>query len=608
MSNERLVGPLPAPPPSEHRQRDAKAENQTGIHPILSSPTGRQQQQQHLSHPYQNLVTISSFMADYRARKTIALGNHKRRGSDSRILGLDDHDATEQLSSHDYYSAAVHVFAQTQMSRQKAGLGHNANVENADGLQQLVQSHSAALNAAILHAENERPVGMPFFMPSAEDMCSWHSFLCPDHPQTGQYRKSPCRLGRTEFTHPDDLESEMNAFSKAMEQLHSKWTNLIHVGSTDPQNEEILIVSTYYCVALAAIMLYGILDIHCFKDGNGRIARICTNWVLRKVLGLPFTIVITANPSQRSEYTANVKSALQWIISLKEVDPTNPDFPLSVTHGTMHPTPHIEYGIFQDLIYMLLDRIAHACHECQRVIAEKSQAATANEEARIAREVRERAATGQCCICLEENPNILTICCGQATHLNCLAEWLGTASNCVACRKPLPTLSVRQQQSTEQRSAALIIPQSPVPINAHSNPRNDVWNRVLTNMLWEAAESADDAYCDNHECSNRAAVDCPNFMCRVCCLSYGDEECERHGDLPQLQHQGSLPTAVSMDDQTVSPVEEAEMDEPVSPRSQGLSGCRRCTNRAAIDCENQMCGRHCVMNGWHSCTRHNTFR
>jgi fido (protein-threonine AMPylation protein) len=614
MSNERLVGPLPAPPPPDHhlRSETAVTEQRQGLNPPLS-PTERQHHHhtnQHSSHPYQNLVTISNFIADYRARKMIAAGKHKRRGSDSRIIGLDDEDASQQNASKDYYSAAIHAFAQMQMSRQKAGLGNNANVENADGLQQLVQSHAAALNAAILHAERERVPGASFEIPSKQDLCSWHAFLCPNHPQSGEYRNNPSKSGRTSFTPAEELDQEMDAFSNAMQQLHSKWTNQIHIGSAGTHSEESLVVSTYYCVALAAIMLYGILDLHCFADGNGRMARICTNWVLREVLGLPFTIVITVNPSQRAEYIASIKKSLRWIMSLQDLDPSNPDFPMSVTHGK-HSNSHIEFGIFQDLIYMLLDRIAHACNECQRVIAEKSHAATASEEARIAREVRERAAVGQCCICLEENPNILTICCGQATHLNCLAEWLGTANNCVACRKPLPTLNVGHHQTAtipgEERPPVFTIPQSPQPINAHSNPRNDVWNRVLTNMLWEAAESADDIYCDNDECSNRAANDCPNFMCRVCCQSYGEEECSRHGDLPQLQQQSDVSTAMSTDDHTAI-AEEADMDEPVSPRSQSLPSCRRCTNRAAMDCENQMCGRHCVMNGWYSCTRHNTFR
>jgi hypothetical protein len=260
---------------------------------------------------------------------------------------------------------------------------------------------------------------------------------------------------------------------------------------------------------------------------------------------------------------------------------------------------------------MLLDRIAHACNECQRVIVEKSNAATAHEEARIARQLRERAAAGLCCICLEENPNILTICCGQAIHLNCLAEWLGTASNCVACRKPLPTLQVRNPQSTTQVEERLPMPPDlpstePFTVNAHSNSRNDVWSRVLTNMLWEAAESAGEALCDYHECSNRAANDCPNFMCRICCQMYGEVECYRHGDFPQLQQS----SATASDDHTAVPEEDDYGNNSLLPLdiSPGPPMCRSCTNRAAVDCENQMCGRHCVMRGWYSCIRHNTFR
>jgi hypothetical protein len=631
MSNERLVGSLPAPPPDhytgEHRNRPE-------VGGVTAAGYERQQQLQndhHLhqqrsshstSHPYQNLVTISRFMADYRARKVLAFSNMKTSGSSSRDSGVRTNSNTSETgegesAAEDYYASALRDFAQTQLDRQKAGLGTNANVESSDGLVQLVQSHASALNAAMIHAGNDDVTGT-FKIPSKEVICSWHALLCPNHPQSGRFRSSQAKAGNTIFCPSQDLDSEMGSFALAMECLHSRWSNQILVGisganSAGPQTEESLITSTYYCVALAAIVLYSILDIHSFADGNGRMGRICTNWVLRKVLGLPFTVTITANPSQRLEYTAGLKNALWWIQCLKDVDPTNPDFPRSVTHGR-HSSSHIEFGIFQDLIYMLLDRIAHACNECQRVVTEKSQAATAHEEARIARRVRERAAAGQCVICLEDNPNILTICCGQAIHLNCLAEWLGTASNCVACRQALPTLQVRQHNQENSvpdedgHDGQLI-----EPINAHSNPRNDVWNSVLTNMLWEAAESADVIDCDNHGCSNRAATNCVNFMCRVCCQAYGEEYCSRHGEIIQQQPQSQIDemnttTTEEQPEPAVTDTSTATDDEPVSPRSQSLPVCRRCSNRAAVDCENQMCGRHCALNGWFDCDRHNTIR
>ena len=587
MSNERLVGPIPAPPPSGlAAQAQATSTQDEGVE-STSDHTPTQQQSNSVTHPYQNLLTISRFISDFKARKTIA-GNRLNESfrSNSREIQACESSAEET----ERYISAVRAFAQKQMDRQSAGLGSNARSESAGGLVHLVQSHTSAMNAAMMHAEMETMKG-EFKFPAKGDLNLWHSLLCPSHEQSGKFRTKQAKSGKTLFCPPDNLDCEMDSFAEAMQQLYSKWSSLILVGSSSPtagpQREESLVTSTYYSVALAAVMLYGIMDVHPFADGNGRLGRICFNWVLRRILGLPFTITISVNPTQRAEYMACLKTSLRWILSLKDVDPSNPDFPLSITHGEKQSSYHIENGIFQDLIHTILDRIAHACNECQRVISEKSNAAVADEEARIAREVREKAAAGQCVICLDDHPNILTVCCGQACHLNCLAEWLGTASNCVACRKPLPTLQVRQSDPDEDTPPSEIeAPGVPEPINARANPRNDVWNRVLTNMLWEAAESADDMFCDNDECQNRAASDCPNFMCRVCCQSYGRDDCERH--FPHLQEtdeSGSTHTAMS-------PIAHDEDDEPVSPRSQALPRCRRCNNRAAMDCENQMCGRH----------------
>jgi hypothetical protein len=628
MSNERFVGPLPAPPPRNHSGK-ATGDDTLKQAAFTEEKSDHTPTQHHLaSHPYQNLLTISRFMSDFKARKTLA-GN--RLSESFRIHNTEMQINESSVEETDRYLSAVDAFAKTQMDRQNAGLGSSARVESAGGLVQLVQSHGSAINAAIMQAEMEMEK-REFKIPARSDLCFWHSVLCPNHEQSGKFRTTPAKAGKTAFCHPADLDSELESFAAAMEQLYSKWASQILAGpsspsaSAGPQREESLITSTYYSVALAAVMLYGTTDIHPFADGNGRLGRICTNWTLRRILGLPFTITIAVNPTQRAEYMAGLKTSLRWILSLRDVDPSNPDFPLSVTHGTKQSTYHIENGIFQDLIHLLLDRIAHACNECQRVVTERADVATANEEARIARQVREKAAAGQCgkfiwcisfvkittssthatcalsVICLEENPNILTVCCGQATHLNCLAEWLGTASNCVACRKPLPTLQVRQHSQQVEAPPAEIETQGfSQPINAHANPRNDVWNRVLTNMLWEAAESADDMFCDNDECQNRAASDCPNFMCRVCCQSYGRDDCERHS--PHLQE-----TDESISTHTAASPLADDDDEPVSPRSQALPRCRRCSNLAATDCENQMCGRHCVLRGRHSCSRHNTIR
>ena len=51
------------------------------------------------------------------------------------------------------------------------------------------------------------------------------------------------------------------------------------------------------------------------------------------------------------------------------------------------------------------------------------------QEAQAAKQFREKAAKSTCVICLEDGPNIATLCCGKAVHLNCLAEWLVTKNS-----------------------------------------------------------------------------------------------------------------------------------------------------------------------------------
>jgi hypothetical protein len=55
-----------------------------------------------------------------------------------------------------------------------------------------------------------------------------------------------------------------------------------------------------------------------------------------------------------------------------------------------------------------------------------------------ARKMREKAAAGSCYICFEGNPNIASLCCGHAVHLNCLSKWLETHTTCPQCRATMP--------------------------------------------------------------------------------------------------------------------------------------------------------------------------
>ena len=76
-----------------------------------------------------------------------------------------------------------------------------------------------------------------------------------------------------------------------------------------------------------------------------------------------------------------------------------------------------------------------------------------------------------CMICHEEGPNIATLCCGAAVHLNCMAKWLADAPqpSCIRsylrtqlrmCARP-SALKLIFLSSSAPRSAARPIPSYP---------------------------------------------------------------------------------------------------------------------------------------------------
>jgi len=242
---------------------------------------------------------------------------------------------------------------------------------------------------------------------SPELLLRWHAWLLGDglEQEAGTFRS-------------ETMSKRVGALCAALE---DHWLPNIR---KDPAN-------AVRIAAFAAAAVMGILNLLPFKAGNQRLARILLNWSLRRA-GLPFCIILYSCRGEKLEYHASIESTRQnfFLVPRGGVDDHDMTRILQTTSGL---TPLVAY---------LLSRIARAATELCRLVEQKSLMASTESEARLVRLAREKTATeGFCIICLDDNPNIATLCCGKPVHFNCLAEWLSSNASCPQCRSSLPSLS-----------------------------------------------------------------------------------------------------------------------------------------------------------------------
>jgi fido (protein-threonine AMPylation protein) len=562
---------------------------------------------------------------------------HQQLQTISRFL--TQHRATMALNNTPYYQPTMDNFSATQLDRQSAGLRTNTNANTAQGSNQVMERHRSVLESAMQNAA-AATTDASFQLFSTEQLRTWHGILCPDLAQAGQYRTTQVRAGNTRFGPPNGIETEMTALFAALSALQMRWASRLAATAT----LEGALSATYHGIALAAIMLHSICSIHPFADGNGRMARISLNWMLRRVLGLPFTNTLTATHQQRREYIA----------ALQHGHVRSQQLSSATGSSATATTVALEPAAFAPLISLLIGRIAHAVQEVQRLLTERANAATAEEEARIARRVRERTAEGQCIICLEDRPNIATLCCGQAVHLNCLAEWLSTRNTCVMCRNALPRMNRPAAAPAAVVLDPVVLPQDtttsedePYDVaGAESSTYEDTTVDETTVDDTTVVAPAQNVLPTCVLCNqNQAALDCDNQMCARCCTPHGTASCVRHYTTASVHRQPlnddttadsttedyttiavAPAVAPANNDTTIESTTEddttsvaapavpppnndsttdstTEEDETTTAR-QAVIYCTNCTNRSASDCSNNMCGRCCILNGQFNCDRH----
>lgn len=496
------------------------------------------------------------------------------------------------------YTNGIREFSTSQLDRQKASLGTNAGREAADRASLIKERHNTTLEIAL---QETSPL-------STSLLCSWHAALLKDlHSDAGKIRDKTVRAGHTVFTPPDRIRTELDMLFAGMESLQKR---------LDMNNE-------LHAVLFAAIAMYGVVDIHPFKDGNGRLSRIVANWALRRA-GLPFAINLFATPVQRAEYVLALDKTRHFLSLTNTRGVVSRDEVLICIRHT---------GVFSPLIRLIMDRVARAVLECNRVLEEKSGLAAEAAEDRAARRARERAAEGTCIICFDEKPNIATLCCGKAVHVNCIAEWLSGRNSCPVCRSELPGISGRVVRAASRDFLAEEEDNNLRGSRGGLRNARDViisllspFDNTTTTTTADDSSSTSDEDDDEDETTDQSQQEASNVNGEDTTTEDAtsdsdniDIQISRNMDDPNNQEiVDETTTSDSDDDDTNNSNSNTSNDseggdtttsvEESTPQLEPLRYCDAlyCRNRPAVDCANSLCGRCCVLGGQYHCPRHNS--
>ena len=353
-----------------------------------------------------DMETVSAFLEHHSAIQTL----HR---SQSGGLGTG---SSENIMTTSYF-AALKSFEEAQMDRQKVSLTSNAGRETVVGAARVVDQYKKCLEVALSCPTTD-------FL-SVDMLCEWHkgrfipvhkfagctprhllrsssffSFkvLCGEgiHPDAGNLRHKWVNVGQTSFRCPEDVQRDLQDVCIAIRVLESRLLR-----NMARNKDRGLFLATF-----AAVVLMGIVDVHPFADGNGRLSKIAVNWALRRV-GLPFVVHLFATPAQYFQFTKSIRLTRRNIVLHSKGQVTQDQ----LLDG------YRSAGALFPLVQLILDRLGKTVAEFQKVVQEKLSQMSEEDESRAARRYRERAAQGNCLICFGDNPNIATLCCGKAVHL-----------------------------------------------------------------------------------------------------------------------------------------------------------------------------------------------
>lgn len=225
-------------------------------------------------------------------------------------------------------------------------------------------------------------------------------------------------------------------------------------------------------------------------------------------------------------------------------------------------------------------------------------------------------------ICLEQGCNMLTLCCGAACHMNCMAQWLSEAASptCCACREQLPRPPPRPAPPAPPAPTTV---STPAPAAAADDATDDTttddtttddttedddttFTAQLNSMigLWQAAPAQSDG-----EAAWAAAI-VALVRAHPQQRAFAQQTVGRMDGLARQVNTLAGETLIAMpaptDDTTTDDTTTDDTTTDATPHTDGRGRpvCRHCTNQPAPRCLNMCCGRCCVLHGQFHCPRH----
>jgi len=389
---------------------------------------------------------------------------------------------------------------------------------------------------------------------TVEHLCRVHAILCAGQglKEVGMLRSVNVKAGKHKFCKPALVRQRLEAFVAMANRLAEA-------------------AETVQCAELAAaVVVLQCNYIHAFRDGNGRLARIMCNWMLQRC-GVPFVICLCSSQDQRQRYVASIVGVQDASLQLGRE--RRALLASSSSEGAgLRERLVAEARILRPLEEALSEAVnlvhAHtkrAWEELERLRLRLLRDASNASAAAALRESRREQRANNCMICHEERPNIATLCCGAAVHLNCMAKWLADAPQpaCISCREALPRALPRQASGQDDEITSTSSEQyetttstgsredaggseegresSPDETTSTTSDADEDDSSSATDETTTSDTTANSALSRALDsrgqggrrprcglCMNVAASACSNKCCGSCCLQYGSNFCLRH--------------------------------------------------------------------------------